>query len=133
MIRHSRNASESWSALPWKKFRRNLSRLQRRIYKAVLVGDYRKAKSLQKLILKSTSARLLAIRQVTQLNAGKKTPGIDGKAKLTFEERFELSDELKRHGSDWHHQADFSRYLFDGAIAYYTLSTKPYSLVIYCH
>ncbi|MBW4636514.1 MAG: hypothetical protein KME30_32955 [Iphinoe sp. HA4291-MV1] len=29
--------------------------------------------------------------------------------------------------------SDFSRYLFDGAIAYYTLSTKPYSLVIYCH
>jgi group II intron reverse transcriptase/maturase len=74
------------------------------VYKAVLVGDYRKAKSLQKLILKSTSARLLAIRQVSQLNAGKKTPGIDGKAKLTFEERFELSDKLKRHGNNWHHQ-----------------------------
>jgi len=39
------------------------------VYKAVQVGDKRKAKSLQKLILKSTAARLLAIRQVTQLNA----------------------------------------------------------------
>jgi group II intron reverse transcriptase/maturase len=74
------------------------------VYKAVQVGDYRKAKSLQKLILKSTAARLLAIRQVSQLNAGKKTPGIDGKASLTFQERLELSDKLKCHGSDWLHQ-----------------------------
>jgi len=74
------------------------------VYKAVQVGDHRKAKSLQKLILKSTSARLLAIRQVSQLNAGKKTPGIDGKAKLTYEQRFELSEQLKRHGSNWYHQ-----------------------------
>ncbi len=104
MIGHVGNYSESWKNLPWKQFRRNLFRLQKRVYKAVQVGDHRKAKSLQKLILKSTSARLLAIRQVSQLNAGKKTPGIDGKAKLTFEERFELSEELKRHGSNWYHQ-----------------------------
>lgn len=104
MIRHSSDASESWMNLPWKKFRRNLFRLQRRVYKAIQVGDKRKAKSLQKLILKSTSARLLAIRQVSQLNVGKRTPGIDGKAKLTFEERFELSEELLRHGSNWYHQ-----------------------------
>jgi group II intron reverse transcriptase/maturase len=74
------------------------------VYKAVQVGDYQKAKSLQKLILKSTSARLLAIRQVSQLNAGKKTPGIDGKAKLTHEQRFELSEQLKHHSSNWYHQ-----------------------------
>lgn len=60
--------------------------------------------SLQKLILKSRAARLLAIRQVTQLNAGKKTAGIDGKASLSFEERRGLSDELKRHSNNWFHQ-----------------------------
>jgi retron-type reverse transcriptase len=65
------------------------------VYKAIQVGDKQKAKSLQKLILKSTAARMLAIRQVTQLNAGKKTAGIDKKASLTFEERFALSEELK--------------------------------------
>jgi len=58
MIRHRDNSSESWKTLPWKKFRRNLFRLQIRVYKAVQVGDKRKAKSLQKLILKSTAARL---------------------------------------------------------------------------
>ncbi|MUG95599.1 reverse transcriptase [Scytonema sp. UIC 10036] len=104
MIGHSSNASESWINLPWKKFRRDLFRLQKRVYKAVQAGDYRKAKSLQKLIMNSTAARLLAIRQVSQLNVGKRTPGIDGKAKLTIEERFELSDELKHHSNNWHHQ-----------------------------
>lgn len=61
MIRHMYRHSESWKTLPWKKFRRNLFRLQTRIYKAIRAGDKRKAMSLQKLILKSSSARLLAI------------------------------------------------------------------------
>jgi hypothetical protein len=68
MIRHIEQVnSESWKNLPWKQFRRNLLRLQKRVYKAVRAGDMRKAKSLQKLILKSQAARFLAIRQVTQL------------------------------------------------------------------
>jgi group II intron reverse transcriptase/maturase len=104
MIGHSDNASESWKNLPWKQFRNNLFRLQKRVYKAIQVGDKRKAKSIQKLILKSTAARLLAIRQVTQLNAGKKTAGVDGKASLSFEERFELSEELKTKNNNWKHQ-----------------------------
>ena len=104
MIGHRENSSESWKTLPWKKFRRDLFRLQKRVYKAVQVGDKRKAKSLQKLILKSTAARLLAIRQVTQLNAGKKTAGIDGKKSLTFKERFELNELLKASVSNWKHQ-----------------------------
>jgi RNA-directed DNA polymerase len=91
MIRHSSNVSESWKTLPWKRFRRNLFRLQRRVYKAIQAGDKLQAKSLQKLILKSRAARMVAIRQVTPLNAGKKTAGIGGKASLTFEERLALS------------------------------------------
>ena len=104
MVRHSNNASELWKSLPWKQFRRNLFRLQKRVFKAVQGGDQRKARSLQKLILKSQAARLLAIRQVTQLNAGKKTAGIDGKKSLTFEERFALADLLAENDSDRQHQ-----------------------------
>ncbi|MEH2002462.1 MAG: reverse transcriptase domain-containing protein [Nostoc sp.] len=104
MIRHSYKTSESWKALPWKKFRRNLFRLQTRVYKAVLVGNKRKAQLLQKLILKSTSARFLAIRQVSQLNAGKKTAGIDGKKSLSFEERFNLEELLRVNSGNWKHQ-----------------------------
>jgi RNA-directed DNA polymerase len=104
MVRHSIIASELWKKLPWKKFRVNLFRLQKRVYKAVSVGDRRKARSIQKLILKSQAARLLAIRQVTQLNAGKKTAGIDGKKSLKFEERFALDTQLSKNHTNWKHQ-----------------------------
>jgi RNA-directed DNA polymerase len=103
MIGHSLTTSESWKNLPWKKFRKELFRLQKRVYEAVRVGDKRKARSLQKLIIKSKAARFLAIRQVTQLNAGKKTAGIDRKASLTFEERFALEQNLKANVNTWSH------------------------------
>ncbi|MEA5594772.1 group II intron reverse transcriptase/maturase [Rivularia sp. UHCC 0363] len=104
MIRHSKTTSESWKNLNWKKFRKDLFRLQCRVFKAIRVGDKRKALSLQKLILKSKAARFLAIRQVTQLNAGKKTAGVDGKKSLNFKERFELEALLKKTSNNWHHQ-----------------------------
>ena len=105
MIRHSKKiTSESWKNLNWKKFRKDLFRLQSRVFKAVLAGDKRKALSLQKLILKSSSARFLAIRQISQLNAGKKTAGIDGKKSLNFKERFELEILLKANSNNWYHQ-----------------------------
>lgn len=96
--------SESWEFLPWNKFQVNLFRLQKRVYKAVRAGDMQKAKSLQKLILRSQAARFLAIRQVTQLNAGKKTAGVDGKLALTFKERFELEEELRLKANNWKHK-----------------------------
>ena len=105
MIRHIKKLnSESWRKLPWKKFRKNLFRLQKRVWKAVRAGDRPKARSLQKLILKSQAARFLAIRQVTQLNKGKKTAGIDGKLALTFKERFELEKQLRSNANNWKHR-----------------------------
>ncbi len=104
MIRHSGDASESWKNLPWKQFQKDLFRLQKRVYKAVQVGDTRKATSLQRLILKSTAARAMAVRQVTQLNAGKKTAGVDGKSSLKPEERLELIEKIGTKGSNWEHQ-----------------------------
>lgn len=96
--------SESWMNLPWKQFLKDLFRLQKRTYKAVREGNTAKAQSLQKLILRSRAARFLAIRQVTQLNNGKKTAGIDGKSALDFKERFQLEQELKEKATNWKHQ-----------------------------
>ena len=96
--------SESWEFLPWKKFQVNLLRLQKRIFKAVRDEDKAKARRLQKLVLSSYAARMLAIRQVTQLNTGKKTAGIDGKKSLTFCERFQLESILKQYTKTWTHQ-----------------------------
>jgi group II intron reverse transcriptase/maturase len=99
----SNSDSELWKNLPWKKFRKNLFRLQCRVWKAIRVGDRKRANSLQKLILKSRSARLLAIRQVTQLNQGKKTAGVDGKASLNYKQRLEIDNLLKEQVHTWTH------------------------------
>lgn len=96
--------SESWVNLPWKQFRKDLFRLQKRTYKAVREGDTAASQSLQKLIMRSAAARFLAIRQVTQLNNGKKTAGIDGKLALNFKERFELEQKLKTQANNWKHR-----------------------------
>jgi RNA-directed DNA polymerase len=104
MIRHSHQTSESWKHLPWKKFRKDLFRLQKRVFKAMKAGDKRKARFLQKLILKSRAARSLAIRQITQLNVGKKTAGIDGKKSLSISERFDLETLLRNESGNWKHQ-----------------------------
>jgi RNA-directed DNA polymerase len=95
------NHSELWKNLPWKKFQQDLFRLQRRVFKAIQAGDQRKARNLQKLILKSQSAKYLAIRQVTQLNAGKRTAGVDGKSSLNFKERLEMKELLDQDTNQW--------------------------------
>ena len=99
----SNSDSELWIKIPWKQLRKNLFRLQCRLWKAVRAGDRKRANSLQKLILKSRSARLLAIRQVTQLNIGRKTAGVDGKASLNFQERLELEALLAKEVTTWNH------------------------------
>ena len=67
-----------WNEIPWQKVQRKVFKLQKRIYKAANRGNDVLAKRLQKLLLKSYYAKLLAVRQVTQLNRGKKTAGMDG-------------------------------------------------------
>ena len=46
-----------------------------------------------KLLVRSESAKLLAIYIITQKNKGRVTPGLDGKVYLTSEDRMELSKE----------------------------------------
>jgi group II intron reverse transcriptase/maturase len=96
--------SQLWRALPWKKFQRHLFGLQKRVLKAKRAEDMKKVKSLQKLILRSESARLLAIRTVTQLNKGKKTAGINGLASLSVKARFKLAHRLATESSNWKHR-----------------------------
>jgi RNA-directed DNA polymerase len=78
----------SWPGIPWPQVEARVHTLQRRIYRAEQQGQRRKVKSLQRLLMRSTSAKLLAVRRVTQDNQGKKTPGIDGVASLLHLEGF---------------------------------------------
>ena len=104
IMTHYKSNSDDWKNENWKQHQKVVFRLQKRIYKAVREEDTAKAKRLQKLLLSSYSARMIAIRQVTQLNQGKKTAGIDGKTALTHSERFALERMLKKHYKDWLHQ-----------------------------
>ena len=73
-----RGALQSWSSIDWPAVERNVRRLQERIFRASQNGEPAKVRNLQKLLVRSSSAKLLAIRKATQINRGKRTPGIDG-------------------------------------------------------
>jgi len=66
-----------WSAINWRKAYRVVRNLRQRIFRAARQGDHRKVRSLQKLMLRSYSNTLLGVRTVTQVNAGKRTAGVD--------------------------------------------------------
>jgi len=80
-----------WSTINWKKIQQNVFKLQKRIYQASQRGDVTSMRKLQKLLLKSNGAKLLAIRKVTQDNQGKKTAGVDGVRSLSPVQRMKLS------------------------------------------
>src|SRR5262252_9972759 len=88
----------AWQGIPWKKIHRHVFRLQKRIYRATQDGRVRIAQKLQKLLLKSWYARLLAVRRVTQDNRGKHTAGIDGVTSLTPEKRLALANVMHCDG-----------------------------------
>lgn len=54
-----------------------INNLRQRIYRASESGDLKRVHNLQKLMLKSSANKLVAIRRVTQQNQGRKTPGVD--------------------------------------------------------
>jgi RNA-directed DNA polymerase len=83
-----------WSDLPWKKFEKVLYKLQKRIYQASKRGDVKNVRRLQKLLLKSRSAKLVSVRKVTQDNQGSKTAGVDGVKNLSPKDRFKLVDKI---------------------------------------
>jgi RNA-directed DNA polymerase len=90
----SEKISDAWNTVNWKQIQRSVYRLQQRIYRASQRGDTRTVQSLQRLLVKSWNARLLAVRRVTQENTGKKTAGVDGIKSLTPTERLRLTDTL---------------------------------------
>ena len=89
--------TEGWNELPWKELERNVFRLQKRIYKAARRGDFKCIRNLQRLLLRSFSARCIAVRRVTQDNRGKRTAGVDGIANLSPPQRMRYTELLRHH------------------------------------
>lgn len=83
----------TWEQIDWKQVERTVRQLQERIYRATERQEWAKVRSLQKLLVRATSNKLLAIRRVTQENQGKQTPGVDGVVCDTPEARTALSRE----------------------------------------
>lgn len=86
--------SEDWSLVPWRKLERHCYRLQKRIYRASEQGNHTVVHRLQQLLMRSRSARLLAVRRVSQDNQGKNTAGIDGVKAITPRERLALAEAI---------------------------------------
>ncbi|PNW33122.1 UNVERIFIED_CONTAM: group II intron reverse transcriptase/maturase [Euhalothece sp. KZN 001] len=84
-----------WGDINWHKAERVVYKLQKRIYKASRRGDVKAVRRLQKLLVKSWSAKVLAVRRVTQDNQGKKTAGVDGVKSLSPDARMKLVNNLK--------------------------------------
>jgi RNA-directed DNA polymerase len=85
----------AWKDINWPLVDKRILRYQTRIYKAAKEGNISKAKCLQKRLLRSTDAKLIAVRRVTTLNKGKTTPGVDGQIYVTDIEKIKLVKQLR--------------------------------------
>jgi RNA-directed DNA polymerase len=93
----SSNKVSDWQAVDWPKVQRDVRRLQLRIAKAIRAGKHGKAKALSWLLTHSRSAKLLAVKRVTE-NKGAKTPGVDNKVWRTDRQKYAATQNLKRRG-----------------------------------
>lgn len=62
-----------WQPIDWKAIESHVLKLQMRIAKATREGNHSKAKALQWILTHSRSAKLLAVKRVSQ-NKGSNTP-----------------------------------------------------------
>ncbi len=83
-----------WQDIVWRKVEKTVFNLQKRIYKATKAGQIKQAKSLRKLLLRSSCSVILNVRRITQDNSGKKTAGVDGVKSLSPLQRVKLVREL---------------------------------------
>jgi RNA-directed DNA polymerase len=88
---------QEWSLIDWKKIYEYVRKLRQRIFRAEQLGQKRKVRKLQRLMIRSNSNLLLSIKRVTQINKGKKTAGVDGQIALTSSDRLRLYNLLKEY------------------------------------
>lgn len=94
----SKALEAEWSSLEWAEVQTKVTKLQTKIYEASKSGNKTLVVNLQKTLISSYSARLVAVRRVTQENKGKCTAGIDGVKSLTLPQRIELAEKLSLDG-----------------------------------
>jgi RNA-directed DNA polymerase len=87
----------NWHSINWKKVRRGVKSLQRRIVKAVEAKHFHKAKVLLYLLTRSFYGKLLAILRVTT-NQGSRTCGVDNVRWNTPARRWKAIQQLSMKG-----------------------------------
>lgn len=88
----------TWNNINWASLNDRIRKIQLRIYKAKLAGNTKRLHWLQNLLISSTAAKLVAVRQVTTLNKGRKTPGFDKQVITTPHQKIELTKSLSLNG-----------------------------------
>ena len=91
------HAPNDWYAVDWRRVERNVRGMQIRIAKATRDGRWRRVKALQRMLTRTLSAKLYAVRRVTQ-NQGARTAGVDRELWDSPESRRLAVDRLKRRG-----------------------------------
>ena len=79
-----------WNQVNWVTTYKLLRNLQRRIFRARKLGQWKQLRRLQKLLLRSYANLLESVRRITQDNSGKNTPGVDKEVIKTPEDRVKL-------------------------------------------
>jgi RNA-directed DNA polymerase len=90
-----------WEAVDWRQVEDDVRRLRQRIFTASKAGDLKKVRNLQKLMLRSRANALLSVRRVTELNAGRKTAGVDGRIVLAAWEKADMATWLQQGAAAW--------------------------------
>jgi len=88
-----------WDSVAWPQVQTEVRRLRQRIFTASQAGDLAKVRNLQKLMLRSRANALVSVRRVTELNAGRKTAGVDGVVVGTSSGKAALVDLVHHHGA----------------------------------
>lgn len=88
----------TWNNIDWGDSYNKVRRSQRRIFKASQLGDNRKVKYLQQNLIRSPYAKVIAVQQVTTLNKGKNTPGVNGFVPTTPPMKLTLAKNLHLNG-----------------------------------
>jgi RNA-directed DNA polymerase len=97
MIIEAQIDHDPWQHVNWWQATASVRRLQARIVKAMKEGKGRLVRKLQNLLVRSTAAKLMAVRRVTS-NRGKKTSGVDGMVLDTPKAKWKAVNSLDRKG-----------------------------------
>lgn len=88
----------TWNNINWGDSYNEVRRLQRRIFKASQLGDKSTMWHLQQKLIRSPHAKLISVQQVTTLNKGKNTAGVDGFIPTTPRMKMTLANNLHLNG-----------------------------------